>query len=191
MQHKEFVISLKSEYKTTNHVIAFDEVCNVWDMDTHSFIKTGIQLETGKIRVLRVIDAVALINQKFPDHEIKITGNESCVIAHDKTVSPVWAFIKTILLSIILFFGGAIGIISFNEDVEMKMVHNKINTILTGKTQENAPLLSVPYSIGILAGFIGILGIFGKKEGKRPGLLELDIDEYEDKVKKYFTGKKK
>ena len=97
---------------------------------------------------------------------------------------------RSALLCIVLFFGGAIGIISFNEDVEMRKVHADINAFFTGETDEFAPLVSIPYTIGILAGFIGVLGVFNKKKNRKPGLLDLDIMDYEEKIKKYITDKK-
>jgi stage V sporulation protein AA len=183
-------ISLKKRYETASGTIMLDEVCSVYDMQAHHYIQTGIEIETGQVRVLASIDAAVLINQKFPDCNITSMGSEVCVITFIKPAT-LWSVLKTVLLCIVLFFGGAIGIISFNEDVEMKAVHTKINTFFTGQEQESAPYVSIPYSIGIFAGFVGVLGIFRNRKGKKPGLLELDIDEFEEKLEKYFDGKMK
>ena len=98
--------------------------------------------------------------------------------------------IRIILIGLIMFFGSAVGIISFNEDVNMRDTQSKMYEFFTGE-QSEAPLwVAIPYTIGIAAGFIGILKLFKSKKDKEPGLLELDDGEFNDKVNRFKISKR-
>ncbi len=185
-------ISLKNEHKTDKEAVYLTDICSVWDFKKHAFIDTGIVYELkSETTVIDLMDVIAMISIRLPDCEIKGAFGSKCVINKTKPVCKAFIFIKILLFCAILFFGGAIGIISFNEDVEMRRVHSDINGFFTRETSESAPFVSIPYSIGILFGFIGILGIFKRKGEKKPGLLELDIMEYEQKINNYLKDRKR
>ena len=87
-----------------------------------------------------------------------------------------------------MFFGGAVAIMTFHEDVNMPAVLGDIYAFFTGDAAQNAPIVSVPYSVGIVAGFVVLLGLVHRRRHK-PTLLELSEHEQEKAVRDYLAGK--
>jgi len=89
-----------------------------------------------------------------------------------------------------MFFGGAIAIMTFHEDVSMRGVHSNIYSFFTGKKIDNVPIVSIPYSIGITIGFIMLFGLIKRKKND-PSVLDLDIQKHENAYRKYMSEKSK
>ena len=92
-----------------------------------------------------------------------------------------------LLLCLVMFFGGAVAIMTFHEDVDMGRVHSDIYAFFTGVQQENVPVVSVPYSIGVAVGFVMLFGLY-KRRKNRPTVLDIDIHNYENELRDYLTA---
>lgn len=101
--------------------------------------------------------------------------------------------VKTVAVCAIVFFGTAFAIMSFNEDVAVSALFQKLYIILTGKEHEGLGILEISYGLGIAVGITAFYNrLAGKKKGdKEPTPIEIKMKQYADDVNDYleYTGK--
>lgn len=185
-------IALKKEATVKSNKINIFGICDIYSSDyMKSELNNMIFPVDEDVCVVSAIDVIKKISDVFPNVLIQnMSSTTDCVIKKQKKKNNFFVAVKVFLLSIIMLFGAAIGIISFNEDVNMKDTHNKIYTFFTGEETKDTMLLSIPYAIGIAGGFLAILKITKSKKGKYPGLLELNNIQMKDEIDKYNIDKK-
>lgn len=134
------------------------------------------------IDVMKVIDFITGI---YPDHEVQAIGPAQTiveVIYKKKGMS----FPFFILVWILLFFGAALTIMNFHEDVSMQSVHRRLYYIMTGKEVEKPLLFQIPYSIGIGVGMILFFNhVFKKRLNEEPSPLEVEMFNYQQSLDQY------
>ena len=138
-------------------------------------------------RVILPVHVVQVLTQVLPqDTGIQMIGEPKCMVQGTPATRkkrPV-AWLGTIAVAMLLFFGGALTLMNFHADVNMSEVHRLISSLITGNDNTGALWVSIPYSIGIGLGVIFFTGI-GKKRSN-PNFFELEEQEYRDKVEKYL-----
>lgn len=98
--------------------------------------------------------------------------------------------IKTIFVSIIVFLGSAFAIMSFNEDVAVKDLFQKIYLMIEGREHEGFGILEFTYGLGIAAGITVFYNHLGSKKGQgEPTPIEMKMKQYEDDVEEYMQSK--
>ncbi len=176
-------INLKSEYKTDEQNVPLNAICNMWHSKQGDITVNAPIVFKGKTRVITAYSVMKVLTEKFPGCDIQNLGPSEIVLNRPAKINSM-SILKAIGLCLILFFGGALGIMAFNEDVSMRDTLDSIHTYYTGETDNIAPYISIPFAIGVSAGFLGILQIFKKKESP-PGILDLTLDEYETQLDDY------
>lgn len=98
--------------------------------------------------------------------------------------------IKITLVCIIVFIGAAFAIMTFNEDVSVGELFEKLYMIIDGESDIGIQVLQVTYSIGIAVGITVFYNHFGsrKSEGE-PTPIELKMKQYEEDVNEYKSSK--
>lgn len=97
--------------------------------------------------------------------------------------------IKTILVSIIVFLGSSFAIMSFNEDVAVKDLFQKIYMIIEGSEHEGFGILEFTYGLGIALGITVFYNHLGSKKDKgEPTPIEIKMKQYEDDVEDYMQS---
>ena len=83
--------------------------------------------------------------------------------------------IKTIFISVIVYFGAAFAIMSFNEDVAVGDLFERIYEIfhISGENK----LIEIGYTIGISSGIIIFFNNFGRNTKNEPTPIELKAYE--------------
>lgn len=98
--------------------------------------------------------------------------------------------IKTIFVSILVFLGAAFALMSFNEDVAVKDLFQKVYMIIEGSEHEGFGILELTYGLGIALGITVFYNHFGSKKGRgEPTPLEIKMKQYEDDVEDYMQSK--
>jgi len=131
------------------------------------------------------LDVVKYVNNRYRDIIITNLGEKETVIVYEKeskTNGRFLNYIKTIIISIILFFGSSSAIISFHYDGEIRKVFDGYYNMFMGENKINN-LIEIPYSIGIAGGIIIFFNHFGKsKITTDPTPIEVEMTEYENEV---------
>jgi stage V sporulation protein AA len=156
----------------------------------HDLKKLVIYEVTEKDKSIVVIDIMKVISQV----------SQHAVDADIQTIGPAQTIIEVIfkekgvklpfflLIWFLLFFGSAMAIMNFHDDVSMKSVQEKIYTVITGAKQTKPLLFQIPYSIGLGLGMILFFNhVFQKRINEEPSPLEVEIFNYQQDVDNYVV----
>lgn len=88
-------------------------------------------------------------------------------------------YVKAVLVGIVVFFGSAFTIMSFNEDANLSMIFARVYDSVSGNPQGNG-WLEVCYSLGLPLGIILFFNHFASaKLSNDPTPLQIQMRQYE------------
>ncbi|KAB2333743.1 stage V sporulation protein AA [Bacillus mesophilum] len=164
-------------------IIADEELFSVLRrLKMHQVIK-----EDNNIIIIDIMKVIKLIKKQFQMLEIQTIGPSQVIVevARKKRKTSMSLFV---LVWLLLFFGAALTIMNFHEDVSMREVHLKIFTIITGIEDEKPLVFQVPYSIGLGAGMIIFFNhLFKKRLNEEPSPLEVEMFNYQLDLDNYVA----
>lgn len=141
-------------------------------------------------KVLDSIDNIDITIIGGPDVLLEIKGQE--------VPKNILNILKIAFMMIVLFFGAAVAIVNFHEDVDMKSSMEKIYYTITGVKNKDPLILTIPLSLGIGLGmfaFFSRIFSFSKRRRQEPGPMELELFLYdrdlEDNILNELKDKKK
>lgn len=143
---------------------------------------------TKKDNNIIIIDAMKVINlitSLYPNTELQFIGPTQTIIevAYKKKGVSIPLFI---LIWLLLFFGAAMAIMNFHEDVSMKAVHQNLYTVITGDYNPHPLIFQIPYSIGLGLGMVLFFNhIFKKRINEEPSPLEVEMFNYQQNLDHY------
>lgn len=143
---------------------------------------------TEKDRNIVIVDVMKVINMittRFGELEIQTIGPAQTIIevTYKKKGVPIPFFL---LIWFLLFFGSAMAIMNFHDDVSMRTVQEKIYFIITGKRESKPILFQIPYSIGLGIGMILFFNhVFKKRLNEEPSPLEVEMFNYQMDLDNY------
>lgn len=174
-----------------NETIVISDIAQIvahpkFKKDIENLVIHRISLQDKNYVVIDITMVLEQIRKTFPNMEIQPLGPSQSlveIIIERKAITPVF-FIAIWLL---LFFGAALTILNFHEDVSMQEVHQRIYTIITGKEEYKPLLLQIPYSIGLGLGMILFFNhIFRKRINEEPSPLEVEMFNYQQALDQYM-----
>lgn len=141
----------------------------------------------NNIIIIDVMEVIKKITNALPNVEVQTIGPSQAIVEviYKKKKVSLPFFILTWLL---LFFGSALAIMYFHEDVSMGPAQQKLYTIITGKVEEKPLLFQVPYSIGLGLGMILFFNhVFKKRLNDEPSPLEVEMFNYQQDLDRYVS----
>ena len=189
MKKELFFAVEKTTYVDGPHV-SLASICSVYGASAAPLERVVLTL-SGVVMTVTALDVMAHIAPLYPDYTITNLGPTECsVFLKNPPGSRLLKVLKAALLSLVMFFGGAIAIMTFHEDVDMPKVHSDIYAFFTGVQQERVPAVSIPYSIGVAVGFVMLFGLYRRRKAK-PTVLDIDIHNHENELRDYLSAKGK
>ena len=173
--------------------IQLKDVADVYCDDTAVMNKCkALRIKTIHLdRNLRYVESALDVIKKLVEMDSSISvnnvGEVDFIIDYHKKKSPnwVWQWIKTIFVCIICFCGAAFAIMTFNNDVSVPDVFDKIYLIIMREESSGFSILEVSYSVGLALGIVGFFNHFSKiKINTDPTPLEVEMRLYEDNISK-------
>lgn len=162
-------------------VIADDEIYQkIMDTPIHTVTK-----QDKTIIIIDVMQVINMIASNYESSDIQVVGPSQTIIevAYKKRGVSIPFFI---LIWLLLFFGAAMTIMNFHEDVSMKVVHQKLYTIITGQKNPHPLIFQIPYSIGLGLGMVLFFNhIFRKRINEEPSPLEVEMFNYQQNLDHY------
>lgn len=157
------------------------KVCNFHVSANQSKKKTQMQ-------VFSVLKIIEMIGQEFPNVEIQNIGEKDFVVEYVPKEEPKWLlYLKTAVLCVLIFFGSAFTIMTFNNDVGVGEVFMDFYQQVMGTESDGFTVLEVCYSIGL---FLGIMIFFNhvghKKITHDPTPIQVEMRTYEKDVDTTF-----
>jgi stage V sporulation protein AA len=143
---------------------------------------------TKKDKNIVVIDVMKVIDRimgAVKHADIQTIGSAQTIIEviYKKKKASIPFFL---LIWFLLFFGSAMAIMNFHDDVSMRNVQEKLYTVITGHKEPKPLLFQIPYSIGLGLGMILFFNhIFRKRINEEPSPLEVEMFNYQMDLDSY------
>lgn len=143
--------------------------------------------QDNNIVVIDVMEVIQKINDAIINIEVQAIGPSQSIIEviYKKRGVSIPFFI---LIWFLLFFGSALAIMYFHEDVSMQQTQQRLYYIITGKMVGKPLLFQVPYSIGLGLGMILFFNhVFRKRLNEEPSPLEVEMFNYQQDLDRYVS----
>lgn len=134
---------------------------------------------------LSVIEVIQKIQQSEKDLEVVHMGEPEFLITYaaPQKKGQAAAWLKTVFVCLLTFFGTMFSIMTFNMDVDVSTLFQKIHAQFTGSYSDGFSILEISYSLGIGVGVVCFFNHFGKRKlTEDPTPLEVEMRSYEDQV---------
>lgn len=158
-------------------------------MKVYRFPEPGAGKGTKQgIVVVSVLKIIALIGKEYPNLEVQNLGSPDFVLEYVPTEEAKWlGVLKASVLCVLIFFGSAFTIMTFNNDVGVADVFAKFYQQVTGKASNGFTVLEICYSIGLGLGILIFFNHIGhKKVTHDPTPIQVQMRTYEQDVDTTF-----
>jgi stage V sporulation protein AA len=137
------------------------------------------------IIIIDVMKVIGLISGLIEDIEVQTIGPAQTIV-EVKMKKKQMSFPFFILIWFLLFFGSAMAIMNFHDDVSMRSVQEKLYLIITGVEDSKPWIFQIPYSIGLGLGMILFFNhVFQKRINEEPSPLEVEMFNYQMDLDNY------
>ena len=146
-----------------------------------------IRENRNKRYILAAIDVIEKLQEQDPKLQIDNLGEVSFIVDYQKPGRPAYftAWLKTLFVCVIAFFGSAFAIMTFNNDASVSDVFKEIYRLVMGAESDGFTVLELSYTVGLALGIIVFFNHFAKiKINTDPTPLEVEMRLYEDNIHK-------
>lgn len=139
--------------------------------------------------IFTIAKVYEVIHKTYPNLQIENLGEKDFIIDLEKPdhkeKGKVMEYTKTVLVSAIVFIGAAFTIMTFNEDVNVSGVFDKVYQLVMGTTKQGGSIIEICYAIGLPVGIIVFYNHFRRKKIKEdPTPIQVEMHTYEEQVNK-------
>lgn len=146
-----------------------------------------IPKDSQKLTMFTITKVYEAIHKVYPQITIENLGEKDFIIEYEgeKTPSKAWEYIKSVLVAAVVFFGAAFTIMTFNEDVNVSGVFDKIYQMVTGNIRTGGSVMEISYAIGLPIGILVFYNHFKKRDIKNdPTPIQVEMRTYEEQMNK-------
>lgn len=181
-------IQFKQNTEVKEHGIKLGRVASLWCKDKDLLsrcsaltIKT-VEKDKSYRGVFTALDIVKMIQNAYPKLDVTVLGEQDFIVEYNphKKPSKCWEWFKAAIIFIIIFFGAAFTIMTFNNDVNVGDVFMKVYELVTGEVSNGFTVMEWSYSLGLLIGILVFYNHFSRKKvTSDPTPLEVEMRLYE------------
>lgn len=181
-------VNLKKNVQMTPHTdVKIADVCELYD-STRKDLSNITKIKLGRVEEDMILITNVDIARAIQDDNANIMGSDACsVMPVSKQSSGIILFFKTLLVSVVLFFGAGLTIMNYHSDVDMPKVHHVLSTIFTG-SPDFSHWISITYSVGIGAGVLFFANLLPGKKAQ-PSIFEIEQMEMDKQVEQFLSNK--
>jgi stage V sporulation protein AA len=144
-----------------------------------------VTVEDKNIVIIDVMKIIRMITNLIEDVEVQSIGPAQTIIQVSMKKKQM-SYPLFLLIWFLLFFGSAMAIMNFHDDVSMQSVQEKLFTIITGMKHSKPWVFQIPYSIGLGIGMILFFNhVFQKRINEEPSPLEVEMFNYQMDIDNY------
>ncbi len=189
MKANTVYLKIGQNVQVVNKKILLQDIAEIFSADSNMVKEIGnIILYTVKgnkdeTLVFSVIKVVSMIQKQYPDVTIQTIGEPEFIVEYKLPVPDKrWLeYTKLIFVALIVFFGSAFTIMTFNTDVSVGDVFNDFYYLVTGVHKSDGSILEIAYSIGIPIGILGFYNHFkSSKIHDDPTPLHMEMRTFEE-----------
>lgn len=142
-----------------------------------------------RIQVFSVLNIIQQIHEDYPDLEVQNIGESDFIIECKAGIveNKVLDIAKTVVLCVVIFFGAAFTIMTFNNDVGVGEVFTQLYEQVTGSKSDGVTEIEIFYAIGMPIGITIFYNHIGKKKVTHdPTPIQVEMRKYEQDVDTTF-----
>lgn len=188
-------IKIKQNIPVTKKVITFRDIATMYSTNKSIVQKLEdatfytLPNDAPQKNMFTISKAYEGIHKLYPNLRIENLGEKDFIIDYEKPdnkeKSRKMEYVKTILTSVIIFFGAAFTIMTFNEDVSVASVFDKVYELVMGSPKEGGSIIEICYAIGLPVGVLVFYNHFRRKKIKEdPTPIQVEMHTYEEQVNK-------
>lgn len=187
-------IKVEQKKVVTNKKIYIKDIadikCNNKNMEKKigDIILTTVDSKEDKKIIYSLMTVVELINKKYPEAQIINMGEKDFIIEYlTKTSSNMYfQYLKALVVALIVFLGSGFTIMTFNQDVSVGKLFDKINQMVLG-TKDGHNVIEIAYSVGIGVGIVLFFNHFSRKKlEKELTPIQIEMRNYEQEMNYAF-----
>ncbi len=113
------------------------------------------------------LEVARAVQEKYPEVVLVDAGPQDALVIIGKAAENPkipQEVVKVAIVCIILFFGSALALMSFHNDVSLPQTFQQIHRIVTGEEVERPLALILSYTVGIAVGIFVFFNHVGKKK---------------------------
>lgn len=192
---KSDIVYLKLEQcsEVVNRKILLQDVGEIYSADADLKKEIGdlvlytVKGDRNQKMIFSSMKVIEMIQKLRPGILIENIGETDFVVEYKVPGKPKKAmeYVKTALLILIVFFGAAFTIMTFNTDVSVGEVFSKFYELVMGQKETKGSILEISYSVGLAIGILGFYNHFSaKKEDEDPTPIHIEMRQYEEDMNK-------
>ncbi len=192
---KEGIVYLKlgQSVQVSNKRITLQDISEIyaWDYDITKklgkIVVLTVKGDKNEKNVISSLKLIGLMQKECPGIDIDLIGEPDLIVEYHKPTpeNKVAECIKLVLLALIVFFGSAFTIMTFNTDVSVGEVFDLIYELVMNKPKNEGSVLEIAYSIGIPIGILGFYNHFKVTKAKEdPTPIHIEMRNYEEEMNK-------
>ena len=194
MQIIPLYIKIEQKNVVTNTTVLIKDIAKIYCTNNSISKKVGdmtLTTITGKENqkiMFSIMFVIDMISKQFPEVEIINVGEPDFIIEYlvPKKHSLYLEYIKAAVVALIAFFGSGFTIMSFNADVSVAKLFDKLNKLLLG-TKNGHNVIEIAYSIGIGLGIILFFNHFSRKKLQKDLTpIQIEMRTYEQDMNTAF-----
>ena len=142
-----------------------------------------------RIQVFSVLKIIQQIHEDYPDLEVQNLGESDFIIECKAGVveNKPLEVIKTVVLCIVIFFGAAFTIMTFNNDVAVADVFSQLYEQVIGRESDGVTEIEIFYALGMPIGITIFYNHIGKKKVTLdPTPIQVEMRKYEQDIDTTF-----
>lgn len=140
-------------------------------------------------KIFSILEVVALIQEEYPNAEVDNEGETDFIIEYEaeRKQESIGVKLKIFVLCVLIFFGAAFTIMSFNNDIGITEMFGTFYYQVMGTKSDGMTELEVSYCIGLAVGIMVFFNHFGnKKITPDPTPIQVQMRKYEQDVDTTF-----
>ena len=142
-----------------------------------------------RIQVFSVLKIIQQIHEDYPDLEVQNLGESDFIIECKAGVvdNKPLEVLKTIVLCVVIFFGAAFTIMTFNNDVAVTDVFSQLYEQVIGRESNGITEIEIFYALGMPIGITVFYNHIGKKKVTLdPTPIQVEMRKYEQDIDTTF-----
>ncbi len=166
-----------------------DIVHRLKTMKVHTFHQpAGRKGKKQQIEVFSILKIIEDIGREYPALAIENQGEKDFVLEYIPREEKKWlGILKAVVICILVFFGSAFTIMTFNNDVGVSDVFQKFYAQVMGRKSSGFTTLEVGYCLGLAVGILIFFNHFGRKKVTHdPTPMQVQMRKYEQDVNTTF-----
>jgi len=170
MDNEYLYIKVDKDCMVKKSIVYLEDIAKLYSTDTDMVnvlkkqVILAIKDNKESKHIFSILKIIEIINSIYPNVQVTNLGEIDFIIQYEppKKEIKIINYLKVIFVSLIIFFGSAFAIMTFNADVSVHEVFGIIYELIMGSEKAGGTILEICYSIGIPIGIIVFYNHFSK-----------------------------